>query len=297
MSAAGARLRELLADPVIVVAPGVYDAITARLAARHGFGALYMTGAGTTNARFGVPDIALATLTDFVDNATAIVDAVDPLPLFCDADTGFGNATNVVRTVRLFERAGVAGIHIEDQESPKRCGHLDGKRTVPVAEMVGKIAAACEARRSADFVVIARVDAAATEGFQAAVDRAGAYAAAGADVIFTEALTSRNEFARFGAAGIGAPLLANMTEFGKTPYLSAAEFEACGYAAVIFPMLAFRTMLRAVDDAFAHLAAHGTQTGLLDSMMTRAELYEVVDYPWWDDIERRHVTEAVDPPG
>jgi methylisocitrate lyase len=161
--------------------------------------------------------------------------------------------------------------------------------------MVGKIRAACEARRSTDFVVIARVDAAAVEGFDAAVDRAGAYAAAGADVIFTSALTSRQEFARFSAAGIGAPLLANMTEFGKTPYLTAAEFQACGYAAVIFPMLAFRTMLRAVDDAFAFLAAHGTQQPLLDRMMTRTELYEVVDYPAWDEIERRFVSDAVDP--
>ena len=287
----GRRLRELLTAPEILVAPGAYDAITARVLAAEGFRALYMTGAGTVNAHLGLPDIALGTLDEFVQNAGRIVDVVD-VPVFCDADTGFGNAVNVVRTVRSFERAGVAGIHLEDQESPKRCGHLDGKRTVTVAEMVGKVRAAVDARRDDDFVVIARVDAAAVEGVQAAIDRAGAYAEAGADVIFAEALTSEADFRRFAAAGVGVPLLANMTEFGKTPYFSAAQFESFGFDAVIFPMMAFRLMLGAVRDGARELARTGSQQALLDRMATRAELYELIDYPAWDGYEARYVRDA-----
>lgn len=284
----GACFRELLAEPGIVVAPGAYDAITARVIVSHGFPVVYMTGAGTVNARLGLPDIALGTLTEFVENATRIVDAVD-VPVICDADTGFGNALNVIRTVRSYERAGVAGIHLEDQESPKRCGHLDGKRIVPVEEMEGKIRAACDARRDDEFVIIARVDAAAVEGVAAAIDRAGRYAAAGADVIFAEALTTADELGRFGSAGIDVPLLANMTEFGKTPYLSVEQFEELGFDVVIFPMLAFRMMLGAVDDAMTELAAVGTQQGLLDRMKTRAELYDLIDYPSWTDAEERYL--------
>jgi methylisocitrate lyase len=284
----GARLRRLLAAPDVLVAPGAYDAITARVMAAAGFEAVYMTGAGTVNAGLGLPDIALGTLTEFVDNAARMVEVVD-VPVFCDADTGFGNAVNVVRTVRAFERAGVAGIHLEDQESPKRCGHLDGKRTVSVAEMVGKVRAAVDARRDPDFVIIARVDALAVEGVDAAIERAGAYAEAGADVIFAEALTSVSEFRRFAEAGIGRPLLANMTEFGKTPYLSAAEFAEAGFDAVIFPMMAFRLMLRAVTDGAAELRRSGTQRALLDRMTTRAELYQLIDYPAWDAVEARYV--------
>jgi len=286
----GARFRELLAEPGIVVAPGAYDAITARLIASHSFPAIYMTGAGTVNAHLGIPDIALGTLTEFVENAARIVDVVDQ-PVICDADTGFGNALNVIRTVRSFERAGVAGIHLEDQESPKRCGHLEGKRIVPVKEMEGKIRAACDARRDDDFVIIARVDAAAVEGVNASIDRAGRYAAAGADVIFAEALTTTDEFGTFGAAGLGVPLLANMTEFGKTPYLTIEQFDDLGFDVVIFPMLAFRMMLGAVDAAMSELAASGTQHSLIDQMMTREELYELIDYSAWDEAERRHVTD------
>lgn len=287
----GARLRELLAEPGVVVAPGAYDAITARIIAANGFPAVYMTGAGTVNAHLGLPDIALGTLTEFVENAARIADVVAQ-PVICDADTGFGNAVNVIRTVRAFERAGVAGIHLEDQESPKRCGHLDGKRIVPVTEMEGKIRAACDARRDDDFVIIARVDAAAVEGVESAIDRAGRYVEAGADVIFAEALTSPDEFGRFGEAGIGVPLLANMTEFGKTPYLSAEQFADLGFDIVIFPMLAFRMMLGAVDDAMVELAASGSQERLLDRMKTRDELYEIVDYPAWSDAEQRYVTDS-----
>ena len=287
----GARFRELLQEPGIVVGPGAYDAITALIIARHGFPAVYMTGGGTVNAHLGIPDIALGTLTESTENAARIADVVD-VPVICDADTGFGNALNVIRTVRAYERAGVAGIHIEDQESPKRCGHLDGKRIVPVAEMENKLRAACDARRDDDFVIIARVDAAAVEGLGAAIDRAGRYVAAGADLIFAEALTTPEEFATFGAADVGAPLLANMTEFGKTPYLTVEQFEEFGYDMVIFPMMAFRMMLGAVDDAMAELASTGTQTGLLDRMKTRSELYDIVDYPAWNAAEQRYVSDT-----
>ncbi|MFT7597117.1 MAG: methylisocitrate lyase [Acidimicrobiales bacterium] len=292
----GARFRELLAEPGIVVAPGAYDAITARVIARHGFPAVYMTGAGTVNAHLGIPDIALGTLTEFVENAARMTSVLD-VPLICDADTGFGNALNVVRTVQEFERAGVAGVHIEDQESPKRCGHLDGKRIVAVEEMEGKIRAACEARRDPDFVVIARVDAAAVEGVEAAIERANRYAAAGADVIFAEALTSADEFGRFGSVemigptGQRVPLMANMTEFGKTPYLTAAQFEDLGFDVVIFPMMAFRVMLGAVDAAMGELSSKGTQAGMLDRMKTRAELYDLIDYDRWTEAETRWVTD------
>jgi methylisocitrate lyase len=284
----GRQLRDLLAGDDVLVVPGAYDAITARLVAAHGFGAVYMTGAGTVNAHLGLPDVGLGTMDELVENAARIVDAVDR-PVVCDADTGFGNALNVVRAVRAFERAGVAGIHIEDQESPKRCGHLDGKRMVPVSEMVGKVRAACDARRSDDFVVIARVDAAAVEGIEASIERARAYVDVGADAVFAEALTAAEDFERFATAGLGVPLLANMTEFGRTPYLSASELGALGFDAVLFPMLAFRMMLHAVDAGLAELAAAGTQVGLLDRMMTRAELYRLIDYPAWEDAERRYL--------
>lgn len=285
----GRRLRQLIADPAILVAPGAYDAITARVMAAAGFGAIYMTGAGTVNAHLGLPDIALGTLDEFVQNAGRMVDVVD-VPVFCDADTGFGNAVNVVRTVRAFERAGVAGIHLEDQESPKRCGHLDGKRTVPVVEMVGKLHAALDARRDESFVIIARVDAAATEGLAGAIDRAGAYVEAGADVIFAEALRSEGEFRAFAQALPAAALLANMTEFGKTPYFNAEQFEAFGFATVIFPMMAFRLMLHAVREGAAELARTGSQQAILERMATRAELYELIDYPAWDRYEQQYVT-------
>jgi methylisocitrate lyase len=284
----GRRLRDLLGGDDVLVIPGAYDAITARLVAAHGFGAVYVTGAGTVNAHLGLPDLGLATMGELAENAARIVDAVD-VPVVCDADTGFGNALNVVRAVRAFERVGVAGLHIEDQESPKRCGHLDGKRIVPVAEMVGKVRAACEARRSDDFVVIARVDAAAVEGIDASIERARAYVAAGADAVFAEALTAPGEFERFAAAGLGVPLLANMTEFGRTPYLSAAELGGLGFDAVLFPMLAFRLMLHAVDAGLGELATAGTQVGLLDRMMTRAELYRLIEYQAWEEAERRYL--------
>ena len=292
MSTPGHRLRALIDDEQILVAPGAYDAITARLIESRGFRAVYMTGAGTVNARLGLPDNGVATMTEMAENAACIAQAVS-VPVFCDIDTGYGNAINVMRTVRSFEAAGVAGVHLEDQVSPKRCGHLEGKEIVEVGEMVGKIQAAIAARTDDDFVVMARTDAAAVEGVDAAIERARAYARAGADVIFSEALTTEAEFERFAAAEVGAPLLANMTEFGKTPYLTTQRFQEIGYSTVIFPMLAFRTMLKAVDDALAELGEQGTQVNMLERMKTRTELYELVDYASYDALEQRYVRDVV----
>jgi len=290
-TSSASRLRELIASDTILVAPGAYDAISARLIEANGFEAVYVTGAGTVNARLGIPDNSLGSLTEMLDTARCIVDAVD-IPVFCDIDTGFGNAVNVMRTIRLYERAGVAGIHLEDQVMPKRCGHLDGKEIVPIEEMVGKIRAAVAARTDPDFVIMARTDAAAVEGVDAAIARARAYTEAGADVIFTEALTTEEEFAKFAAANVGAPLLANMTEFGKTPYLTTQRFEELGFSIVIFPMAAFRSMLKGIDDTLKEIRATGTQVARLDAMKTRAELYELVDYAAYDELEQRFVRDV-----
>jgi len=267
-----------------VVLPGVYDAITARLATAAGFEGLYISGAGVTNSLMAVPDIGLLTLTEMARQAKYITDAT-PLPCLCDADTGYGEAHNVMRTVREFEAAGLAGLHVEDQVFPKRCGHLDGKQVMPVAQMQQKLAAACEARSDPDFVIMARTDARSVEGAEAAVRRAQAYVEAGADAIFPEGLESEAEFAAFREA-IDVPLLANMTEFGKTPIIPAERFGALGYNLVIFPMTAFRVMLSAVGEAYAELKRSGTQSELLNRMRTRQELYELIDYASFDRLDR-----------
>ena len=292
MTTRASQLRELIASDDLLMAPGAYDAITAMIIERAGFPAVYMTGAGTVNAHLGIPDIGLATMTEMVENAGRIAEAVS-VPVFCDADTGYGTALNVARTVKAFEKAGVAGIHLEDQVAPKRCGHLSGKQIISVDEMRGKIQAATDARVDDDFVKIARSAARAGEGLEASIERAHAYVEAGADVIFSEALESREEFEAFSQAGIEAPLLANMTEFGRTPYLTADEFAALEYDIVIYPMLAFRVMLGAVDDAIRHLAREGTQVELLDRMKTRQELYELIRYVDYDAASNRYAEEAL----
>ena len=284
-------LRAGLERPEILVAPGAYDAITARLVQANGFEAVYVTGAGTTNAHLGLPDLALATLTEMAGIVGRMAAAVE-IPVFTDADTGYGSALNVMRTVQELERAGAAGLHIEDQVFGKRCGHLEGKRLVEADEMLGKLAAAREARSDPEFVLIARTDAAAVGGVDEALERAHAYADGGADVIFVEALTTEDDFERFAAEGPSIPLLANMTEFGKTPLIPATAFERLGYAAVIFPMTAFRLMLRAVDEGLAELRRSGTQGALLDRMRTRAELYELVDYDAYEGFERRFIPDT-----
>lgn len=290
MASPGRRLRECLARGTIAV-PGAFNAAVARLIERTGFEACYISGAGLSNSA-GLPDVGLLTLTEVAAHAGFIAGAV-ALPCLCDADTGFGEAGNVARTVAEFERAGLAGMHLEDQEFPKKCGHLEGKRLISVEAMEDKIRTAVAARGDPDFLIIARTDARAVEGMEAAVERARRYLRAGAEAIFPEALESREEFDGFArqvregggeAAGTcrsdvqGPWLMANMTEFGKTPYLTLDEFAALEYRIVIFPLTAFRVMLRAVAAALEELKRSGTQRDLLDRMMTRKELYALLEY-------------------
>lgn len=256
--------------------PGVPNAAMARQVERTGFDAVYISGAGMANATAGVPDIGLLSMAEVVRLAGYVADAV-AIPAIVDADTGFGGAENVARTVCELEKAGLAGCHIEDQEFPKRCGHLAGKSVVDVDEMAGRIKAAVRARRDEDFMIIARTDARAVEGFDRAVKRAGEYLAAGADAIFPEALQSAEEFRDF-AKEIDLPLLANMTEFGKGSLLTFEQLRDFGYRMVIFPQSAFRVSMKASEKFFAALKRRGTQSDWIDKMQTRQELYDLLDY-------------------
>ena len=269
------RLRELITKCAVII-PGVPNAAMARQAERAGFEAVYASGAGMANATAGVPDIGLLTLTEVAQLAGYIAKAVK-IPAIVDADTGFGGAENVGRTIRELEAAGLAGCHIEDQEFPKRCGHLAGKSIVDVEEMVGKIKAAVGARRDPNFMIIARTDARGVEDFDRVVERASEYLAAGADAIFPEALQSAEEFRDF-AKEIDLPLLANMTEFGKSPLLTFEQLADFGYRMVIFPQSAFRVSMKASEKFFAALKKTGTQSDWIDKMQTRQELYDLLDY-------------------
>jgi methylisocitrate lyase len=269
------RLRELIAQGAVMM-PGVPNAAMARQVERAGFDGVYISGAGMANATAGLPDIGLLTLTEVVKLAGYVANAVT-IPAIADADTGFGGAENVARTIRELERAGLAGCHIEDQEFPKRCGHLAGKELVGLEEMVGKIKAAVAARRDPDFMIIARTDARAVEDFDRTLDRAQHYLEAGADAIFPEALQSAEEFRDF-ANEIDLPLLANMTEFGKSPLLSFPDLAELGYRMVIFPMSAFRVAMKASERFLRALKKSGSQEEWIDEMQTRQELYELLDY-------------------
>jgi len=287
------RLRELIARGTVVL-PGAFNALTAMQIERAGFGAVYVSGAGIAAAR-GLPDIGLLSMAEVVADAGTIAQAV-AIPALADADTGYGPPLSVMRTVQVFEQAGLAGLHLEDQESPKKCGHLPDKRLVSVAEMAQKIGAAVEARRDPDFLIVARTDARAVEGLDGAVKRARAYADAGADAVFPEALESAEEFKAFAQAlnkeGVTVPLVANMTEFGKTPYLTVKEFEALGYRLVLFPVTALRVAARAIEALLEELKSLGTQQRSLDKMQTRQRLYELLRYAEYekrdDDIEKRY---------
>src|SRR6184192_14644 len=263
------RLRELITKGAVIM-PGVPNAAMARQAERAGFEAVYISGAGMANATAGVPDIGLLTLTEVTQLASYIANAVK-IPAIVDADTGFGGAENVARTIQELEKAGLAGCHIEDQEFPKRCGHLAGKSIVDVEEMVGKIKAAVGARRDPNFMIIARTDARGVEDFDRVVERAGEYLAAGADAIFPEALQSAEEFRDF-AKEIDVPCMANMTEFGKSPLLSFLELAEIGYKMVIFPQSAFRVTMKATDKFLHALKKSGSQKEWIDQMQTREEL-------------------------
>ena len=275
MKTKAARLRELISKGAVAL-PGVPNAAMARQVEQAGFGAVYISGAGMANATAGVPDIGLLTLTEVAQLAGYVANAVD-IPAIVDADTGFGGAENVARAVRELERAGLAGCHIEDQEFPKRCGHLAGKSLVDVEEMVGRIKAAVGARRDPDFLIVARTDARAVEDFKSAINRAQKYIEAGADAIFPEALQDANEFKTFPRA-VKVPLLANMTEFGKSPLLSFSELSDFGYRMVIYPMSAFRVSMKASENFLRALKEQGTQSQWLEKMQTRQELYELLDY-------------------
>lgn len=284
---AGAEFRKLLASGTVAM-PGVFSAITARLAERAGFDALYLSGAGVTNSLTGMPDIGLLTLTEMAQQARYVCRATR-LPVIADADTGYGDVHNVARALEELEQAGLAGIHLEDQVAPKRCGHLDGKQVVPAVEMARKVRAAVSARANSGFFLIARTDARGVHGLEEAIDRANRYMDAGADAIFPESLVSEAEFEEF-ARRVRAPLLANMTEFGKTPMLSVDAFRKLGYSMVIFPMTAFRVMMKSAEETYGELRRCGSQAALLERMQTRAELYEVVDYAGFNLRDRELCT-------
>ncbi|MFN2622542.1 MAG: methylisocitrate lyase [Chthoniobacterales bacterium] len=275
MNSPASRLRELIRDGCVAM-PGVFNAAMGRLVERSGFDALYISGAGLCNATAGVPDIGLLTLTEVAQLAGYIARAVK-IPCVVDADTGFGGAENAARTTEEFERAGLAGCHIEDQEFPKRCGHLAGKTLVAIEDMKEKIAAAAAAKRDQDFLLIARTDARAVETFAKALERAQSYLAAGADAIFPEALQTGQEFRDF-AKEVKAPLLANMTEFGKSPLLSLGQLAELGYRMVIYPQTAFRVSMFAAGQMLRDLKKSGTQAGWIDRMQTRQQLYDLLGY-------------------
>lgn len=280
----GRRLRSAWASRPLLV-PGVFSPLVGRIAERLGFQAVYLSG-GALSAGTGLPDIGLVTLAEFVAEAQRITQATS-LPLISDADTGFGEALNVERTVKLFEAAGVAGIHLEDQQMPKRCGHLSGKSLVSAEEMQAKIRAAVAAKRDPDFVIIARTDARGVTNFDDAVRRAKLYLEAGADAIFPEAMESAEEFARF-AEQVNAPLLANMTEFGKGELLDAQTLADMGYAMVLYPLTAFRSAMRAAEETLIEVMANGHQRGRLPTMMTRAELYAHLGYTGYEQRDRAY---------
>ncbi len=269
------RLRELLAAPGIVPAPGAYDCLSAAVIERAGFPVVYMTGAGTSISRTGYPDIGLTTMSEMVANAAAIARTVS-VPVIADADTGYGDVLQVRRTVREYERAGVAGIHIEDQESPKRCGHLDDKRVVPPEEMVRKLHAALDAREDDDFTIIARCDALAVTGWDDALRRCEAYVEAGADVLFLEALQTQEQ-AAYVTGRFDVPVLYNYVETGKSPLLPVSELEALGFKLVIFPISAMLAALRTMSDLMRELRETGTTAHLVaDRMVSIQECFDTV---------------------
>ena len=268
------RLRKLLQDPGILVAPGAYDCLTARIIQQAGFPAVYMTGAGTSIAALAYPDLGLATMTEMVGNAAGIVEAVE-VPVIADADTGYGGVLNVQRTVRQYEKAGVAAIHIEDQDMPKRCGHLDDKRIVSTEDMVRKVRAAVDARTDPDFVIIVRTDALAVSGWDDTMRRCEAYVEAGADVLFVEALRTPEE-ARRVTKNFDVPLLYNFVESGKSPLIPADELEGLGFKIVIFPGSAFMVVCQAVTELMKELKNTGTTASMMDKMASLNQCFETV---------------------
>jgi methylisocitrate lyase len=278
---AGARFRAALEEERPLQIVGTINAFSALLAENAGFKAIYLSGAGVANASFGLPDLAMTTLNDVCDDIRRIASATN-VPLLVDADTGFGGAFMIARTIREMTWAGAAGCHLEDQVAAKRCGHRPGKALVETSEMCDRLKAAVDGRINNDFVIMARTDAHAVEGQQAALDRAAAYVEAGADMIFAEALTTLEEYRQFTDA-IDVPVLANLTEFGKTPLFTTAELGEAGIRMALYPLTAFRAMSRAAQDVYTNLRQNGTQSADLERMQTRAELYDVLGYQAYED--------------
>jgi methylisocitrate lyase len=281
------KLRRLLARDKIIVAPGAFDALSARLVEQAGFPAVYVTGAGVASSRLGLPDIGLATMSEVLDTAKNITGATD-IPVICDTDTGYGNALNLMRTVREFERIGVAAIQVEDQITPKRCGHTEGKQIVTKEEMVSKIEAFQYAKRS-DLVLIARTDAIAVNGFEDAIDRATAYARAGADVLFVEAPRTVQEMKRIPEL-LDVPLLVNMVEGGgKTPLLPVKELEAMGFRIAIFPTSAWMAAIKAMQGVLRELKENGSTDGYAEHMVSFQEMFEIVGLSHYKALEEKYL--------
>lgn len=289
LSSAGggpASLREMFDAGEMVLAPGCYDALGARLIEQAGFPAAYMTGFGSAASRLGRPDVGLMSMPEMVDNARRIVSAVD-IPVVADADTGYGNSINVIRTVQEYESAGVAALHLEDQVMPKKCGHMEGKLLVPVAEMAAKLAAAVAARRSADFLIIARTDARAVEGLDAALSRARAYREAGADALFVEAPQSESEIEAVAEAFPDVPLLFNYAEGGKTPAVNYEFLRSLGFALVIFPLTLLLSATGAMRAALGRVKSDGTPIELLPSLVGFEEFLDLVGIDEIRELEQR----------
>lgn len=280
----GRKLRDAWNQQCLQI-PGVFNALVARMAEQMGFPAAYLSG-GALSASHGVPDVGLLTLNDFLDAARSITRATS-LPLISDADTGFGEALNVERTVHLFEEANVAGIHLEDQRLPKRCGHLSGKQLVEPQEMTAKIRAAVAAKQDSDFIIIARTDARGVTSFEDAVERAKMYVDAGADVIFPEAMRSPEEFETFVKA-VPVPTLANMTEFGQSPILTVEELAQMGYKLVIYPLTAFRVAIKSAQETLQAIQQQGHQREKVEQMLTRQELYDLLGYSNYEARDREY---------
>lgn len=278
---AGARFRQALKDQQPLQVAGTINAYTALLAENAGFKAIYLSGAGVANASFGMPDLAMTTLGDVCEDIRRISHATD-VPLLVDADTGWGGAFMIGRTVREMTRAGAAGCHIEDQVDSKRCGHRPGKALVETSEMVDRIKAAVDGRKDDHFVIMARTDAHAVEGLEAALDRSSAYVEAGADIIFAEALTTLDEYRQFTST-IDVPVLANLTEFGQTPLFTTTELAEAGVSLVLYPLSAFRAMSKAAENVYRALREDGTQKNVIETMQTRMELYDVLGYQEYEE--------------
>jgi 2-methylisocitrate lyase-like PEP mutase family enzyme len=282
-----AKLRALLASERTIVAPGAFDPLAARLVEEAGFGAVYMTGFGTSAALIGRPDVGLLTMTEMAGNAGRIADCVD-IPVIADADTGYGNPLNVMRAVGAYEAAGVAGIHIEDQVAPKKCGHMEGKQVIGAQEMAQKVRAAVEARDDPDFVIIARTDARAVEGLASALERGRLYREAGADVLFIEALVSDEEAAAAAAAFPAVPLLFNWAEGGKTPPLSLARLAELGYRIVIFPISTLLAATASMRGILQEIAASGTPADALAGLPSFGEFLDFIGLPEVRAAEQRY---------